>query len=337
MPTTRQIVLNSRPEGWVTNDNFGMAEAETPELGPGDVLVRHLYMSVDPYMRGLMNEAGHVYSAGFQIGEPLFGRVIGQVAQSRNDEFREGDFVYGMLDWAEWSVARGGESLRVVDADLAPLSYYLGTLGFPGLTAYVGMMLIGKPKEGETVYVSAASGAVGQVAGQLARIAGARVVGSAGTDEKVRFITGECGFHDGFNYRLLSILESLKLHCPDGVDVNFENVGGANFEAVITAANPFARFAMCGMISQYNSTEPYYVRTLNDIVTKRLHVQGFVVRDHAHLIGQFIEETADHIANDRMSVAEDIVAGLENAPQAFIGMLQGDNLGKRVVHIADPA
>ncbi|ANK80645.1 MAG: hypothetical protein TEF_07420 [Rhizobiales bacterium NRL2] len=335
MPTTRQIVLNSRPQGWVTPESFAMREADTPELAPGDVLVRHLYMSVDPYMRGLMNEGGVAYAAGFQIGEPLFGRVIGQVAQSRNDKFREGDCVYGMLDWAEWSVAKGGESLRKVDPDLAPLSYYLGTLGFPGLTAYVGMTLIGKPREGETVYVSAASGAVGQVAGQLARIAGARVVGSAGTDEKVRFIVGECGFHDGFNYRLFSIAEALRLYCGDGIDVNFENVGGANLEAVLEVANDFARFAMCGMISQYNLTETYHVRNLNEIVSKRLHVQGFVVRDHAHLIEPFIEETADHIARGRMSVAEDIVTGLENAPQAFIGMLQGDNLGKRVVHIAD--
>lgn len=338
MPSTRQIVLNSHPEGWVTPDNFAMAEAETPELEPGDVLVRHLYMSVDPYMRGLMNPGGVAYAAGFQTGRPLFGRVIGQVAQSRNDSFREGDCVYGMLDWADWSVAKGGESLRVVDPARAPLSYYLGTLGFPGLTAYVGMMLIGQPKDGETVYVSAASGAVGQVAGQLARIAGARVVGSAGSDEKVRFIIGECGFHDGFNYRLWNSLEeALRLHCGDGIDVNFENVGGANLDAVLAVANNFARFAMCGMISQYNLTEPYHLRNLNDIVSKRLHVQGFVVRDHAHLIEQFIDETADHIANDRMTVAEDIVEGLENAPQAFIGMLQGDNLGKRVLHLADPA
>ncbi|WP_417519867.1 NADP-dependent oxidoreductase [Minwuia sp.] len=336
MPTTRQIVLNSRPDGWVTPDNFRIAEAEVPPLDEGDVLVRHLYMSVDPYMRGLMNDGGVAYASGFQIDAPLFGRVIGVVDSSRNPDFSEGDCVYGMLDWAEWSVARGGESLRKVDPDLAPLSHYLGTLGFPGLTAYVGMMLIGKPKDGETVYVSAASGAVGQVAGQLARIAGARVIGSAGSDEKVRFFTNECGFHDGFNYRTVpSIPEALRLFCSDGIDVNFENVGGANLDAVLAHANPFARFAMCGMISQYNLKEPYHLRNVNEIVSKRLHVQGFVVRDHSHLIESFIEETAEHIRSGRMSVAEDIVNGFENAPDAFIGMLKGENLGKRVVKIAD--
>ncbi|WP_416899285.1 MAG: NADP-dependent oxidoreductase [Minwuia sp.] len=333
---TRQIVLASRPDGWVVPENFAVREADMPLLDPGDVLVRHLYMSVDPYMRGLMNDGGVAYAAGFQIGQPLFGRVIGVVESSRNKDFREGDCVFGMLDWAERSVARGGESLRVVDPAKAPLSHYLGTLGFPGLTAYVGMTLIGQPKEGETVYVSAASGAVGQVAGQLARIAGARVIGSAGTDEKVRFVVGECGFHDGFNYRTVpSIPEALRLYCADGIDVNFENVGGANLDAVLVQANPFARFAMCGMISQYNEHEPYHLKNLNEIVSKRLNVQGFVVRDHSHLIEQFIEETADHIAAGRMTVAEDITNGLENAPAAFIGMLKGENFGKQVVKVGE--
>lgn len=335
MTTTRQIVLNSRPEGWVSEDNFRLVAGDVPLLDKGDVLVRHLFMSVDPYMRGLMNDGGVAYAAGFQIGKPLFGRVIGVVDSSRNPDFREGDHVFGMLDWAEMSVARGGESLRKVDPALAPLSHYLGSLGFPGLTAYVGMILIGKPQTGETVYVSAASGAVGQVAGQLARIAGARVVGSAGSDEKVRFIRNECLFHDGFNYRTVpSIPEALKLHCSEGIDVNFENVGGANLDAVLDQANEFARFAMCGMISQYNLTEPYHLKNMNQIVSKRLHVQGFVVRDHSHLIGQFIEETADHIRAGRMTVSEDIVNGLENAPSAFVGMLKGDNLGKRIVQLA---
>jgi NADPH-dependent curcumin reductase CurA len=335
MAITRQIVLNSRPDGWVSEDNFRVAEGEVPLLDKGDVLVRHLWMSVDPYMRGLMNDGGVAYAAGFQIDRPLFGRVIGVVDSSRNPDFSEGDHVFGMLNWAEMSVAKGGESLRRVDPALAPLSHYLGTLGFPGLTAYVGMMLIGKPQAGETVYVSAASGAVGQVAGQLARIAGARVVGSAGSDEKVRFIRNECMFHDGFNYRTVpSILEALRLHCADGIDVNFENVGGANLDAVLAQANEFARFAMCGMISQYNLTEPYHLKNLNDIVSKRLHIQGYVVRDHSHLIEQFIEETADHIRAGRMTVSEDIVSGLENAPAAFVGMLKGDNLGKRVVRLA---
>lgn len=335
MTTTRQIVLNSRPDGWVAEENFRLAEGEVPLLDKGDVLVRHLYMSVDPYMRGLMNDGGVAYAAGFQIGKPLFGRVIGIVDSSRNPEFKEGDHVFGMLDWADMSVAKGGESLRKVDPALAPLSHYLGSLGFPGLTAYVGMMLIGKPQPGETVYVSAASGAVGQVAGQLARIAGARVVGSAGTDEKVRFIIGECGFHDGFNYRTQSsVLEALRLHCADGIDVNFENVGGANLDAVLVQAKEFARFAMCGMISQYNSREPYHLKNLNEIVSKRLHIQGFVVRDHSHLIEQFIEETSDHIRNGRMGVAENIIDGLENAPSAFIGMLKGENFGKQVVRVA---
>lgn len=338
MPTTRQVSLASRPQTAVLPENFMMLEGATPPLGDGDVLVRHVYMSVDPYMRGLMNDGGVAYAAGFEIGKPLFGRVIGEVAESRNADFREGDFVYGMLDWADWSVAKGGESLRRVDPARAPLSYYLGTLGFPGLTAYVGMTLIGQPKEGETVYVSAASGAVGQVAGQLARIAGARVIGSAGSDEKVRFITGECGFHDGFNYRIApTVLEALRLHCPEGIDVDFENVGGENLDAVLAHARPFARIAVCGMISQYNLAEPYHLKHVNEVVSKRLNMRGFVVRDHAHLIEQFIDETAGHIADGRMAVEEDVMQGLENAPTAFIGMLAGENFGKRVVQVgADP-
>lgn len=335
MPTTRQVLFASRPNGPVIPGNFSFGTADTPALGTGDVLVRHIYMSVDPYMRGMMNGAV-AYAAGFEPGRPLFGRVIGQVHESRNPAFAEGDCVYGMLDWAEWSVARGGESLRKVDPARAPLSYYLGALGFPGLTAWVGMTILGKPQAGEQVFVSAAAGAVGQIAGQLARIAGAHVVGSAGSDDKVRFITGECGFHDGFNYRLVpSVLEALRLHCPGGIDVCFENVGGETLDAVLAHANTFARLSLCGMISQYNALDPYHVRHLNDIVSKRLSLNGFVVRDHAHLIESYIDEMAGHIADGRVAVAEDIARGLDAAPAAFIGMMRGDNFGKQLVQVGE--
>ncbi|MEC9347612.1 MAG: NADP-dependent oxidoreductase [Pseudomonadota bacterium] len=337
MPTTRQVLFASRPTGPVVPGNFSFGTAETPPLGDGDVLVRHIYMSVDPYMRGMMNGAV-AYAAGFEPGRPMYGRVIGEVTESRNPAFPEGAFVYGMLDWAEWSVAKGGESLRIVDGSRAPLSYYLGALGFPGLTAYVGMTVLATPKAGEQVFVSAAAGAVGQIAGQLARIAGAHVVGSAGSDEKLRFITAECGFHDGFNYKLVpSVLEALRLHCPRGIDVCFENVGGATLDAVLAHANTFARLSLCGMISQYNALDPYHVRHLNDIISKRLSIHGFVVRDHAHLIDRYIDEMSGYIADGLVAVAEDISHGLDAAPAAFIGMMRGDNFGKQLVQVGtDP-
>jgi len=291
--TNRQIILKSRPEGWVTLDDFEMRQGDVPAPGPGDVLVRAVFMSLDPYMRGRM-DAAKSYAANFDVGEPLKARIIGQVSASENDAFQPGDVVFGMLDWADYSLAAGGRGLRHVDADLAPLPYHLGALGMPGMTAWIGMEL-GEPKEGETVFVSAASGAVGQIAGQIGRLRGCRVVGSAGSDAKVAFLADELGFDAAFNYKTADgILAALESEAPEGLDVYFDNAGGAVLEAALDHANPFARFIECGMISQYNLSreETPGIRNLTHINRKRIRMQGFIVSDHADRLDEFTDEMA---------------------------------------------
>ncbi len=329
-----QVLFKARPSGWVGPEHFELRESAMPEPGDGDVLVRNLYMSVDPYMRGRMNE-GPSYVEGFRIGEVLTGGAVGEVAKSNNPAFAEGDTVSGMLGWERYTNVPGGKGLMKVDASIAPLSWYLGVLGMPGMTAYVGLLKFGQPKEGETVYVSAASGAVGQIVGQIARLKGCRVVGSAGSDEKVAFITEQCGFDAGFNYRKVDSLSgALKETCPDGIDVYFENVGGAMLDAVLTRMNPFGRIAACGMISQYNLERPEGVHNLMTIVRGRIRIEGFIVSDHYDELPGFIAEMGAWLKNGDITYREDVKEGLENAPAAFIGMLKGENFGKQVVKIA---
>lgn len=334
----RRVLYASHPDGWVTPDCFSFDEAPVPDVADGDVLLRTVYVSMDPYMRGLMATGAHSYAEMFKIGAPLNGRVIAEVVESRHPDFRAGQFVFGMQDWSEYSVARQGAGLRIVDEKAAHLGHYLGTLGFPGLTAYVGMVKIGQPKAGETVYVSAASGAVGQVAGQLARISGARVVGSAGSDAKVDFVRDECRFDAAFNYNnVSSVGDALKEHCPDGIDVNFENVGGENLQAVINNANIEARLVICGMISQYNTKAPFGVTNLNEMVSKRMMMKGYVVRDHAELLPEYLDRMSSWIREGQVQVKQNISQGLDSVPDAFIGMLKGQNFGKQIVQFGvDP-
>ncbi|MDP6344397.1 MAG: NADP-dependent oxidoreductase, partial [Alphaproteobacteria bacterium] len=255
---------------------------------------------------------------------------------SNNPDYGAGDFVFGMLRWEEYSIAKGDEDLRKVDPDLAPLSWNLGVLGAPGLTAWVGMMELGRPKAGEQVFVSAASGAVGQVAGQLARLRGCRVVGSAGSDDKVAFIRRECGYDDGFNYRRAASFETaLASHCPDGIDVYFDNVGGTMLDAVLLQANDHARLIECGMISQYNLQQPDGIHNLALFARKRLTMRGFIVRDHYELLPKYLSDMAAWLKSGEVKYREDMVRGLEQAPAAFIRMLKGENFGKQVVQIAD--
>jgi len=333
--TNHQIILTSRPQGWVKETDFGTREAVIPALSDDDVLVRALYMSLDPYMRGRMDDAKS-YATCFQLDAPLQARVIGVVAASRNAAFREGDTVFGTLDWADYTLAPGGKGLGHVDAGLAPLPYHLGALGMPGMTAWVGMGMA-DAAAGETVFVSAASGAVGQIAGQIGRLQGCRVIGSTGTDAKAAFCVDELGFERAFNYKAGgSYLEMLEANCLDGIDAYFDNVGGEMLEAVLDHANVRARVIVCGMISQYNLNrdEMTGVRNLSHINRKRIRMEGFIVSDHKDRLDEFMQQMADWLKSGEIKYRVDITDGLANAPGAFIAMLKGENFGKQVVRVA---
>ena len=335
--SARQIVLASRPEGWVVPENFSLREAALPALAEGDVLVRAIYLSLDPYMRGRM-DAAKSYAENFQVGKPLKARAIGAVAASRNGDYREGDIVFGVLDWADLSHVPGGNGLRPVDTSSgAPLAWHLGALGMPGMTAWVGVAMA-EPKAGETFFVSAASGAVGQIAGQIAKIRGCRVVGCAGTDAKVAYLLDDLGFDAGFNHRTQAhdLLGALQRAAPDGLDIYFDNVGGAILEAALDHANTKARVTACGMISQYNLTreETPGVRNLTHIVRKRIRMEGFIVSDHAAKRPAFEADMAAWLKAGKIKYRVDVAEGLDAAPAAFIAMLKGDNFGKQVVRVS---
>ncbi|MDD9876333.1 MAG: NADP-dependent oxidoreductase [Magnetovibrio sp.] len=332
--TNRQIILARRPRGWVEPDDFGTREGPVPDPGAGDVLVRAIYMSLDPYMRGRMDDAKS-YATPFQLGAPLKARVVGEVARSRNPAFADGDLVFGMLDWADYTLVPGGGGLRAIPPGDLPLAYHLGALGMPGMTAWIGME-IGQPKPGDTVFVSAASGAVGQIAGQIGKLKGCRVAGSAGSDAKAAFVTDDLGFDAAFNYKTAGdLLAALQARCPDGIDVYFDNVGGAMLEAALDHANPFARFVECGMISQYNLSrdETPGIRNLTHINRKRITMQGFIVSDHADRMDAFMAEMTGWLESGAVKYRIDTAEGLEAAPLAFIEMLKGGNFGKQVVRI----
>ncbi len=334
--TNTQVIFKSRPEGWVTEDNFEIRQGAVPEPGDGDVLVRNIYMSVDPYMRGRMMDRKS-YVPGFQIGEPLAGGAVGEVVRSNNPRFSEGDFVVSMnLGWETYTAVADGAGLMPVDPARGPLSYYLGVLGMPGMTAYVGLLDIGQPKPGETVLVSAAAGAVGQIVGQLAKMKGCRAVGSAGRDDKVAYLTGELGFDAGFNYKSYDDPRTaLDEFCPDGIDVYFDNVGGATLDAVLTRINTRARLVECGMISQYNLIEPEGIHNLITLVGQRARMEGFIVSDHFDRMPAFLAEMSGWLKEGTVTYREDVMQGVENAPAAFIRMLKGENFGKQVVQITD--
>ena len=337
MTTNRQIIFKSRPEGWVTLDKFDARDAALPDIGDGDVLVRAIYMSLDPYMRGRM-DAAKSYAAGFQIGAPLQARVIGRVAASRNADYAEGALVFGTLDWADYTLAPGGKGLKKIDPAAAdvPLTWHLGALGMPGMTAWVGLGFT-DPKPGDTLFVSAASGAVGQIVGQIGRLRGCRVVGCAGTDAKVAYLTDELGFDAAFNHRTEAgdLLGALQKAAPDGIDIYFDNVGGQILEAALDAANRFARFVECGMISQYNLTreETTGIRNMTHVVRKAIRMQGFIVSDHADRRAEFDAEMISWLRSGAIKYRIDVADGLDAAPQAFIAMLKGENFGKQVVRI----
>lgn len=332
--SNQQIRLASRPTGWVTNDNFTLTEEAVAEPADGEVLIRNIYMSVDPYMRGRMNDVKS-YVPPFQIGEVLQASVVGQVVASRYDGIAEGDHVMGMLGWENFSVC-DGRLLRKVHPGLAPLSYHLGILGMPGMTAYVGLMKIAKAKPGDNVFVSAASGAVGSVVGQLAKIHGCHVAGSAGSDEKVALLKDEFGYDGAFNYRTSKDLSaSLREVSPKGIDVLFENVGGEIFEAALWHMRDFGRVALCGMISNYNDEELQPgPRGMGIIIGRRLTIRGFIVTDEPKACEEYVAKAIQWLEEGKLKYRETIVEGVENAPQALIDLLKGRNIGKQIVRLS---
>ncbi len=331
----RQIRLANRPAGYPKETDFELVEEPLPEPGDGEVLVRAIYLSLDPYMRGRMN-AGPSYAPPVGLGEVMVGGVVGEVTRSNAPDLAPGDIVEGRLGWQEYAVAKG-KSLRPIDPDLAPISTALGVLGMPGLTAYFGLLEIGRPEAGETVVVSAAAGAVGAAVGQIAKIRGCRAVGIAGTDAKVDYVTRELGFDAGINYQTTDDLgAALAAACPDGIDVYFDNVGGATTDTVLQQINLRARIVICGQISQYNLEKPELgPRLLRVLLVERARMEGFIIFDYAARYGEGLAELAKWVQAGRLKFREDIVEGLENAPSAFIGLLQGRNFGKQLVKVGD--
>ncbi len=328
-----EIRLASRPHGRPTPENFDIVEAPVRAPGEGEILVRNKVMSVDPYMRGRMNDAKS-YVAPFQLGEPLDGGAVGEVVTSNSPDIQPGQNVLHQLGWREYATL-SAKHATVVSEDVAPLNAYLGVLGMPGMTAYVGLFDKARMREGDTVFVSGAAGAVGSFVGQMAKLRGAkRVVGSAGSPEKVRHLVDELGFDSAFNYKDGPVGEQLRSAAADGIDVYFDNVGGEHLEAAIAAMNDFGRIAACGAVSQYNATSPEPgPRNMFQFVTKRLSMQGFIVADEGHRKDDFLADVAPWVADGSLRYSETIVDGVRNAPDAFLGVLEGRNKGKMLVTI----
>ncbi|MFN3564594.1 MAG: NADP-dependent oxidoreductase [Burkholderiaceae bacterium] len=327
----RRIVLASRPAGWVTEDNFRLETVELAPLAEGQVLVRNEWLSLDPYMRSRMNE-GRSYAAPQPLNETMIGGTAGEVVESRNAHFAVGDKVVGYFGWQEYGVS-DGNGLVKVDTNRIPLAAYLGAVGMPGVTAWYGLNRIIEPKAGETVVVSAASGAVGGVVGQLAKLAGCRAVGIAGGPEKCRYVVDELKFDACIDYKNDDVGKALKSACPNGIDGYFENVGGAIMDAVLPRMNAFGRIALCGLIAGYNG-QPIPIVNPTWFLLSRLKLQGFIVSDHMDVWPQALQVLGAHVASGRIRYRETIAHGLENAPAAFIGMLEGRNFGKQLVKLA---
>jgi NADPH-dependent curcumin reductase CurA len=334
----RQWLLASRPKGEPTADNFRLVETTLPELREGEVLVRHHFMSLDPYMRGRMNDAKS-YALPQPLDQVMQGGTAGEVVASRHAGFAVGDKVVGAGGWQEYAVVDATQRsamLRKVDTTHIPLSAYLGTVGMPGATAWYGLTKIIAPKAGDTVVVSAASGAVGTVVGQLAKARGCRAVGLAGGPEKCRYVVEELGFDACIDYRqhpdLKSLVAALKQACPNGIDGHFENVGGVTLDAVLQLMNPFGRIAVCGMIAGYNG-EPIPIMQPQLILQSRLRVEGFIVGEHMEVWPEALKEIAGLVAAGRIKYRETIAQGIESAPEAFIGLLKGRNFGKQLVKL----
>lgn len=334
--TNKQIVLAARPIGFPKDSDFKLIESPIPNAGDGQILVQSIFISVDPYMRGRMNDVKS-YAPPVAIGGVMGGGAVGKVIQSNNAAFNEGDIVEGMFGWQEYAVSNG-QGVRKIDPSLAPISTALGILGMPGLTAYFGLLEIGKPQPGETVVVSGAAGAVGSIVGQIAKIKGCRAIGIAGADDKVAYLTGELGFDAAFNYKTVDDYHAkLKECCPNGIDVYFDNVGGAITDAVFRLINTKARISICGQISQYNLEDVELAPRLilTSLLVKQARAEGFLVFQFADRYPEALRQMSEWLNEGKLKYAEDIEEGIENTPRAFMAMLKGRNTGKQLVKIAD--
>ncbi|MFU1780602.1 NADP-dependent oxidoreductase [Haloarcula japonica] len=333
--TNRVYRLAKRPEGTPDHDTFELSEEEIPEPGPGEVLIKTLYLSVDPYMRDRMRDS-ESYADPWDVGDALKGAVVGEVVESNGARFDEGDVVTGELEWAEYATAPG-PVLTEVNPELAPISTALGVLGMPGLTAYFGTREVAQPSAGDTFVVTGAAGAVGSVAGQLAKLQGARVVGFAGSDEKVSFLEDNLGFDAGINYKTTDDYRAaLDEAAPDGVDAYFDNVGGPITDAVFTRLNTDARVAVCGQISLYNSEDvPMGPRKLTQVIQSRATVEGLLVSDFEPRFEEATKQLGQWVASGDISYRETVTEGIENAPDAFLGLFEGENIGKQLVQVAE--
>jgi len=336
MPINHQVLLDNRPKGEASADNFRLVSSETPTLGEGQVLVRHHYLSLDPYMRGRMNDSKS-YAAAQPLSEVMGGGTVGEVLESRSERFKVGDKVVGMGGWQEYSVVDTKNGiLRKVDTTHVPLSYYLGAVGMPGVTAWYGLVRICEPKAGQTMVVSAATGAVGSAFAALSRARGCRTVGIAGGPDKCRYATEELGFDACIDYKqhadAASLSRALKAACPDGIDGYFENVGGMVLDAVLTRMNTFGRIAVCGMISGYDGA-PIPMANPQMILISRLRIQGFIVGEHMEDWPAALKELASLVADGKLRPRESVAQGLAAAPEAFLGLLKGRNFGKQLVRL----
>ncbi len=338
--TSTQVQLAARPVGDPKPTDFRIVTVDLPEIKDGEILCRVIYQSLDPYMRGRMDDAKS-YATPVPIGGVMEAGTVAEVMESRNARFKPGDIVNSRLGWQTHAISDGA-GVRVVDPSLGPISTAVGVLGMPGMTAYVGLLDIGEPKEGETVVVSAASGAVGAVVGQIARIKGCRVVGVAGAREKCDYVTRVLGFDACVSHQSADLASDLAAQCPDGIDVYFENVGGKTFDAVFPILNPFARIPVCGLISRYSHVGDFpgpdnLPKLMRSILTNRLKIQGFIVSDRAKRFKDFLSDVSGWVKSGEIRYKEDFVDGLENAPEAFMGLLKGKNFGKLVVRTSkDP-
>ena len=330
---TKRVALAARPNGVPKPSDFKVEEMSIPKPGRDEFLVKNLFLSVDPYMRGRMNGVT-TYAKGVDLGETMVGGGIGQVTESNHPDFAVGDIVNSSFGWQTHAIS-DGTGARKVDPELAPISTALGVLGMPGLTAYFGLLDDSTPVAGETVVVSAASGAVGSVVGQIAKIKGCRVIGIAGTDEKIGYIVDGLGFDGGFNYKTTDDYgEALERLCPDGIDVYFDNVGGPITDAVFPKLNLNARITICGQIDQYNATEPPVgPRLLWHCIVKRLQIRGMLVFDFVGQYAEALKQLGQWVRSGEIRYREDVVEGIDNMPEAFIGLLRGDHIGKRIVKI----
>lgn len=337
----REVHLKQYPNGMPSEEIFEIVKVNIPQPKEGEFLVKNLWMSVDPYMRGRMKspEESKSYISSYRLRKPLEGSCIGQIIESYNNNFKVGEFVLGNFGWRDYWISNGRDIMKV-NSKIAPIQTYLGALGMPGLTAYVGLINIGKLNEGkDTVFISAASGAVGSIACQIAKIKGCHVVGSAGSDEKVEWLYDSIKLDYAFNYKTIgenNLSSELKKGCPEGIDLYFDNVGGKHLEAALDNTKIFGRIVLCGMISQYNVTAPYVgPSNIFLAITNRIRLQGFIITDYYEMFNQFQENMSNWIKDGKIKWKETIIQGLENSPKAFIGLFKGENFGKMLIKIAE--